>query len=54
MVYQNHRLEMLILWKRWLATEIHLDHSSPLMKQWSPLRQVCSGDGETSIEYEPW
>jgi hypothetical protein len=26
MVYQNHMIEMLIQWKRWMATEIHLDH----------------------------
>jgi hypothetical protein len=25
MVYQNYRLEMLIQWKRWMATDIHLD-----------------------------
>ena len=30
---------------RWVATDIHLDHSSPLRKQWSPLRQVPMGDG---------
>jgi hypothetical protein len=54
MVYQNHKLEMLIQWKRWLATEIHLDHSSLLRKQWSPLRQVPSRYGETSTESEPW
>jgi hypothetical protein len=53
MVYQNHRLEMLIQWKRWMATEIHLDHSSPLRNKWSSLRQVPLGDGD-SIESEPW
>jgi hypothetical protein len=25
MVYQNHRLEMLIQWKRWMTTKIYLD-----------------------------
>jgi hypothetical protein len=54
MVYQNHRLKMVIQWKRWMATEIHLDHSSPLRKQWSPLHQVPMGDGETSAKSEAW
>ena len=54
MVYQDHRLEMLIQWKRWLATEIHLDHSSPLKKKRSPLCQVPLGDGETSARSEAW
>jgi hypothetical protein len=54
MVYQNHRLKMVIQWKRWMATEIHMDHSSPLMKQWSPLCQVPLGDGETSAKSEDW
>jgi hypothetical protein len=26
MVYQNQRLKMVIQWKRWMATKIHLDH----------------------------
>ena len=54
MVYQNHRLKMVIEWKRWMATEIHLDHSSPLRKKWSPLCQVPLGDGETSTKFESW
>jgi hypothetical protein len=54
MVYQNHKLKMVIQWKRWMATEIHLDHSSPLRKQWSPLRQVPLGDRETSAKSEAW
>jgi hypothetical protein len=37
-----------------MATEIHLDHSSPLRKQWSPLCQVPMGDGETSTKSEAW
>jgi hypothetical protein len=54
MVYQNHRLKMVIQWKRWMATEIHLDHSSPLRKKWSPLRQVPLGNGDTSSKSEAW
>jgi hypothetical protein len=27
MVYQNHRLKIVIHWKRWMATDIHLDHT---------------------------
>ena len=27
-------------WDWWVATNIHLDHSPPLRKQWSPLRWV--------------
>jgi hypothetical protein len=45
---------MVIQWKRWMATEIHLDHSSTLRKQWSPLHQVPMGDGETSTKFEAW
>jgi hypothetical protein len=37
-----------------MAIEIHLDHSSPLRKQWSPLRQVPLGDGETYAKSEAW
>jgi hypothetical protein len=54
MIYQNHRLEMLIQWKRWMDTKIHLDHYSPLMNQWSPLHQVPLGDRGTFVEFEPW
>jgi hypothetical protein len=54
MVYQNHMLEMLIKCKRWMAIDIHMDHSSPLRKKWSPLCQVPSGDGETFVESESW
>ena len=50
MVYQNHTLEMLIRWKMLMVTEIHLDYSSPLRKQWPPLCQVTLGDGETSAK----
>jgi hypothetical protein len=54
MVYQNHRLKMVIQWKRWMATEIHLDHSCPLRKQCSPLRKDPLGDSETSAKSEAW
>jgi hypothetical protein len=54
MVYQNHMLKMVIQSKRWTTTEIHLDHSSPLRKQWSPLCQVPLGDEETSVKYKSW
>jgi len=36
-------------WDRWVATNIHLDHSSSLRKQWSPLRGV-----PPSVELGPW
>ena len=39
---------------RWLATNIHLDHSSPLRKKWSPLHWVPPWDEETSAELGPW
>ena len=45
---------MLIEWKMWFTTKIHLDHSSPLRKKWSPLCQVPSGDGETFVESKSW
>jgi hypothetical protein len=45
---------MVIQWKRWMAIEIHIDHSSPLRKEWSPLCQVPLGDGETSSKSEAW
>ena len=54
MVYQNHRLKMVIQWKMWMAIEIHLDLSSILRKQWSPLHQVPMGDGETSAKSKAW
>ena len=41
-------------WNRRVATNIHLDHSSPLKKQWSPLRWVPAWDEETSVELGPW
>ena len=54
MVYQNNKLKMVIQWKRWMATKIHLDHSSPLRNQWSPLHQVPLGDKETSDKSKYW
>ena len=38
----------------WMATEIHLDHSSPLRKQWSPFHQVSFGNKETSSRSKSW
>ena len=54
MVYQNHRLKMVIQWKRWMAIDIHMDHSSPLRKQWSPLHQDPLQDGDNSSKSEAW
>ena len=54
MVYQNHRLKMVIQWKRWMANVFHLDHSSPLRKQWSPLHQVPLGYINNNAKYEAW
>ena len=54
MVYQNRRLKMVIQWKRWMATEIHMDHSSPLRKKWSPLLQFPLGDKVTYAKSEAW
>jgi hypothetical protein len=45
---------MVIQWKRWMATEIHLDHSYSLKKKWSPLLQVPLGDKETSAKSKAW
>ena len=47
-------------WNRWVATNILLDHSSPLRKQWSPLRWVPPWDEETFfwtwslVSHFPW
>ena len=38
----------------WVATDIHLDQSSPLRRKWSPLHWVPPLDGETSIELDYW
>jgi hypothetical protein len=38
--YQKCQKTVLSQMERWAATDTHLDHSSPLKKQWSPLRQV--------------
>ena len=38
-------------WRRWVATDIHLDKSSLLRNQWSSLRQVPVED---FAESEPW
>jgi hypothetical protein len=54
MFFQNHRLKMVIQWKRLMAIEIHLDHSSPLKKKWSPLHRFPLGDGETYSKFESW
>jgi hypothetical protein len=34
------------LWNRWVATDVHLDQSSLLRKQWSPLCLISRGEGE--------
>lgn len=41
-------------WNWWVATNIHLDHSSLLRKQWTPLRWVPPWDEETSAKLGPW
>ena len=41
-------------WTSQVATNIHLDHSSPLRKQWSPFHWVPPWDGETFAELGPW
>ncbi len=41
-------------WNWQVATNIHLDHSFPLRKQWSPFFWVPPWDEETSTELGPW
>ena len=41
-------------WRRWVATNIHLDQSSLLRKQWSPLHWVPGGEGKVIAESESW
>jgi hypothetical protein len=48
------QLKMVIQWKRWMAIEIHLDHSSPFRKKWSTLCQIPFGYGETYAKSEAW
>ena len=38
-------------WNRWVATNIHLDQYSLLMKQWSPLHWVPPSDEEIYVEF---
>jgi hypothetical protein len=40
-------------WKRWVATDIHLDQSFLLRKKWSPLRWVPPSDEEIFVEFGP-
>ena len=42
------------IWKWWVATDIHLDQSSLLRKQWSPLRRVPGGEGKAFVESASW
>ena len=42
------------IWKRWLALDIHLDQSSLLRKQWSPMRWVPRGEGKAFVESTSW
>ena len=41
-------------WRRFVATDIHLDQSSLLRKQWSPLRWVHEGEGKAIAKSESW
>ena len=41
-------------WRRWVATDIHLDQSSRIRKQWSPLHWVHGGEGKAIVESESW
>ena len=41
-------------WNRWVATNIHLDHSSPLRKQWSPLHEKPPWGRKIYVEPSPW
>ena len=50
---QNVRKLFWASWKRWVATDIHLDQSSLLRKQWSPLRWGPPLDEEISAEFGP-
>ena len=42
------------IWKRWVAPDIHLDQSSLLRKQWSPLRWFPGAEGKTFVESASW
>ena len=42
------------IWNRWLATNIHLDQSSPLRKQWYPLCWVLGREGKTFSKSASW
>jgi len=41
-------------WNMWVTTNIHLDHSSPLRKRWSPLRAKPLWGEQISVEPTPW
>ena len=41
-------------WNRWEATNIHLDHSSSLRNQWSPLPWSPPWDEENFTKLGPW
>ena len=42
------------IWKRWVATDIHLDQFSLLRKKWSPLHWVPKGEGKAFFESTSW
>ena len=39
-----------VIWKKWVATDIHLHQSSLLRKQWSLLRWFPRGGGKAFVE----
>jgi hypothetical protein len=41
-------------WNRWGRTKFHLDHSSPLKKQWFALCQVPPSNGENFVKSKSW
>ena len=40
-------------WNRWVATDIHLDQSSLLRKQWSPLRRILYHISNCVLSWSP-
>ena len=52
--YQNCLKLFWASFKSWVAIDIHLDQSSLLRKQWSPLCWVLGGEGEAFTESESW
>lgn len=51
---ENYQDEPVVIWNRWVVTNVHLDQSSPLRKKWYQFHWAHGEKGKVFFESKSW